>query len=193
MAQLDLLKKQLKRGEVYRRIDLIKWSKSVDRHLDQLVEEGTLEKLSQGLYYFPKETAFGKTPPEEQVLIAGFLRDKRFLVLSPGIYNRLGVGTTQLYNKRIVYNHKRHGEIKIGNSIFDFQIKHHFPHRITEEFLLVDLVNNLELLAENQQDVLSKIVKKIAHGNTPKLKSALEQYGTIRTQRLLHPHLNKSV
>ena len=51
MAQLDELKKQLKRGGVYRRKDLTKWSKSVDRHLDQLVEDGTLDKLSQGLYY----------------------------------------------------------------------------------------------------------------------------------------------
>jgi hypothetical protein len=46
MTKLDELKKHLKRGKVYRRSDLAKWSKSVDRHLEALVEEGTLQKLS---------------------------------------------------------------------------------------------------------------------------------------------------
>ena len=67
MRQLHQLKKQLKPGEVYRRIELGNWSKSVDRHLGQLVQEGMLQKLSQGLYYFPRESAFGKTPPDESV------------------------------------------------------------------------------------------------------------------------------
>ena len=52
--KLDDLKKHLEKGKVYRRSDLTKWSKSVDRHLDLLLEEGTLQKLSQGLYYVPE-------------------------------------------------------------------------------------------------------------------------------------------
>lgn len=193
MAQLDNLKKHLKRGSVYRRGDLTKWTTSVDRHLEQLLKDGTLEKLSQGLYYYPKETAFGKTPPEEDVLLATFLKDKRFLVTSPNIYNSLGVGTTQLYNKRVVYNHKRHGEIKLGNRVFDFQVKHHFPNKITNEFLLVDLVNNIEQLAENQNEVLNKVFDKVSHMNTSKFKTTLGEYGNIRTKKLLQPLLNRSV
>lgn len=193
MAQLDELKKQLKRGGVYRRKDLTKWSKSVDRHLDQLVEDGTLDKLSQGLYYYPKETAFGKTPADEAVLIASFLNDNRFLVTSPNTYNSLGVGTTQLYNKRIVYNHKRHGEFKLGNRIFDFQLKHHFPTKITEEFLLVNLVNNLDQLAEDQNEVLNKVLEKITKTNSPKLKTTIAKYGNAKTQRLLAEVLSNGV
>ena len=37
MKQLDILKKHLKQGEVYRRADLKKWSTAVDRHLQQFV------------------------------------------------------------------------------------------------------------------------------------------------------------
>jgi len=98
MNKLEELKKHLKRGNVYRRTDLAKWSKSVDRHLQLLLEEGTLKKLSQGVYYFPKETTFGQTPPDEEVLVRSFLKDDRFLLTSPNAYNSLGVGTTQLYN-----------------------------------------------------------------------------------------------
>src|ERR1700678_1353172 len=104
MAKIEELKKQLKRGNVYRRADLVKWSTSVDRHLEALVEEGTLQRLSQGLYYFPEESTFGKTPPEEEALVRSFLKDDRFLLTSFNAYNSLGVGTTQLYNQRTVYN-----------------------------------------------------------------------------------------
>jgi len=40
MKQVELLKKQLKPGKVYRRADLAQWSKSVDRHAQELVENG---------------------------------------------------------------------------------------------------------------------------------------------------------
>jgi hypothetical protein len=49
MNKLQELKKHLKRGKVYRSADLSKWSKSVDRHLDQLEQEGIFHKLSSCL------------------------------------------------------------------------------------------------------------------------------------------------
>src|SRR5690606_33165644 len=129
MSKLKELKKHLKRGCVYRRADFMQWSNSVDRHLAGLVDDGTLQKLSQGLYYYPKETAFGVAPPEEEVLVRGFLKDEEFLLTSPNAYNGLGVGTTQLYNKRVVYNHKRHGEFELGGRTFFFHVKPRFPKK----------------------------------------------------------------
>ncbi|MFD1771490.1 hypothetical protein [Sphingobacterium suaedae] len=187
MAKLDELKKHLKKGEVYRRTDLAQWSKSVDRHLDALLRDGTLQKLSQGVYYYPKETAFGKTPPEEEVLVRSFLKDDRFLLTSPNLYNSLGVGTTQLYNLRRVYNHKRHGEFMLGNRKFDFQVKHHFPNKLTPEFILVDLVNNLDRLAEDKQEVLKNVLNKAETMDARKLAHSVTLYGTAKTKKLLAP------
>ena len=189
MNRLEELKSHLKRGQVYRRDDLAKWSKSVDRHLDALVEEDTLQKLSQGLYYYPKLSAFGKTPPEEEVLIRSFLKDDRFLLTSPSSYNSLGVGTTQLYNERTVYNHKRHGEFKLGNRKFSFRMKPHFPSKVTKEFLLVDLVNNLETLAEDPTEVLKNIALKVHTMDTKKLKRYVSQYGNAKAKKILTPLL----
>lgn len=189
MAQLDKLKKHLKKGRVYRRDELMKWSKSVDRHLEELTTEGTLQKLSQGLYYSPKESAFGKTPPDEAELVRGFLRDDRFLLTSPNAYNGLGVGTTQLYNQRTVYNHKRHGEFKLGNRKFNFRIKPHFPKKETQDFLLVDLVNNFETLAEDQSELLKNIAVKVRQMNKKKLKEALLEYGSLKAKKILLPLL----
>lgn len=78
MPALEQLKKHLQEGKVYRRNDLAKWSGSVDRHLHALLEEGVLQNLSQGVYYYPKVSSFGKTPPEEETLVRSFLKDDRF-------------------------------------------------------------------------------------------------------------------
>lgn len=188
----DDLKKHLQQGQVYRREDLAKWSGSVDRHLGLLVKEGTLQKLSRGLYYVPEQTVFGKTPPDEKIVIRSFLKDDRFLVICPNEYNSLGVGTTQLYNQRRVYNHKRHGKFELGNRHFDFRIKPHFPKKLTQEFLLVDLVNNLNSLAEDREAVLRNIFSKATHMEEEKLRDSVAEYGNTKTKKLLAPLLNQT-
>lgn len=192
MAKLDELKKNLKRGHVYRRDELTQWSNAIDRHLSTLVNDGTLQKLSQGVYYYPKETVFGKTPPEDDTLVRKFLKDDRFLLTSPNSYNSLGVGTTQLYNKRIVYNHKRHGEFMLGNRKFDFQMKPHFPAKATPEFLLVDLVNNLDKLAEDKQAILNNVLNKVQQMDQVKLKRSVNSYGNIKAKKFFKPALQLS-
>ena len=191
MNRLEVLTSRLKQGRVYRREDMIEWSNAIDRHLEKLVEESVLEKLAQGLYYVPKISAFGKVPPDEDVLVRGFLKDDRFLLVSPNSYNSLGVGTTQLYNKKVVYNHKRHGIFKLGNREFDFQRKYDFPTKITQEFLLVDLVNNLDELAEDRAIVLNKVLSKAKQLPTQKLKLAITKYGSVKAKKLFKEVINK--
>ena len=189
MSKLEELKKHLKRGKVYRRADLSKWSKSVDRHLEELVKEGTLQKLSAGLYFYPELTVFGQAPPEEELLVRTFLKDDRFLVTSFNAYNALGVGTTQLYNQKTVYNHKRHGDFKLGGKTFSFRVKPHFPLKATPEFLLVDLLNNLYQLAEDPNEVLAKVQFRAKSMDAKKLKKSLQEYGTVKAKKLLEPVL----
>ncbi|MEJ5995598.1 DUF6088 family protein [Pedobacter sp. Du54] len=78
MSQLREIKKHLKKGKLYRRADFKKWTGSVDRILAALVQEGTLQKLSTGIYHYPRHSVFGKVPPDEKELIRTFLRDDRF-------------------------------------------------------------------------------------------------------------------
>lgn len=190
MSRLEEFKSHLKQGHVYRREDLSEWSNAIDRHLDKLVEEGGLEKLSRGLYYVPKRSVFGKVPPDEDVLVRGFLKDDRFLLVSPNSYNSLGVGTTQLYNKKVVYNHKRHGRFRLGNREFEFQRKYDFPLKMTQEFLLVDLTNNLDDLAEDREEILNKVLAKASQLPSQKLKNAVTRYGNIKTKKLFKKVLN---
>ena len=191
MPRLTELKKHLKRGNVYRRNELAQWSNAVDRHLAALVEDGTLQKVSPGVYYYPKESVFGKLPPEETELVRTFLKDDRFLMTSPNAYNSLGVGTTQLYNKTTVYNHKRHGEFKLGNRTFHFQMKHHFPNELSKEFLIVDLINNLNQLAEDADKVLKNVTAKVPLMDQKKLSYSVKKYANIKTKKILTPMLDE--
>jgi hypothetical protein len=167
---------------------LAQWSNAVDRHLRQLVADGTLTKMSGGLYYRPKQTAFGEAPAEDNELVETFLKDRRFLLASPNAYNRLGVGTTQLYDKTVVYNHKRHGTFSLGGRKFDFRVKPAFPKRLSREFLLVDLVNNVDQLAESKDEVLTRVKEQAAHSDTARLCRYARDYGTVRTKKFFaHP------
>lgn len=192
MRKLEDFKQHLVKGRVYRRAELAQWSSSVDRHLDKLVTDGTLRKLSHGLYHYPQISPFGETPPDEAELVKSFLKDDRFLLTSPNAYNTLGVGTTQLYNTRVVYNHKRHGDFKLGNRVFRFQVKPHFPAQPTTEFLLVDLVNNLERLAEDKEAVLHNVFRKAESLDAVKLRKSVAAYGSAKTKRLLMPLLKNT-
>ena len=185
MSKALELKKHLRRGTVYRRSELEQWSRSVDRHIGELISDGTLEKVGPSLYYYPKQNIFGKEPPQNNMLIKKYLKGGEFLITSYNHYNRLGLGTTQLYNNMLVYNHSRSGEVKLGNKLFKFKKKGDFPTESTKEFLIVDLVNNLTELAEDQSEILKRVHETLPGLDTKVLNATLKKYGTARTRKML--------
>ena len=175
----------LRSGKVYRREDLLASSNSVDRHLRELLVAGRLKKLAQGLYYAPRESSFGQLPPDDHELVSAFLRDEHFLIFSPSSYNSLGLGTTQLYNTTLVYNHKRHGRFTFGNRTFDFRVKPRFPDKLSEEFLFIDLINNLNSLAEDKVATLNLAAHKKSTLDKDKLSTALNFYASVATKKIV--------
>lgn len=189
MSALNELKRRLRPGQVYRRKDLARWSNAVDRHLRQLVDEGRLKKVSGGVYMAPRQTRFGASPATPQKLVETFLGDDRFLMISPNAYNGLGVGTTQLYNETVVYNRKRHGRFKLDGRTYDFRLRPSVPPRLSEEVLMVDLLHNLDRLAEDRSVVLPRALGRARKMDRAKLAKALHAYGSARAERLLQPVL----
>jgi hypothetical protein len=183
MGKFDEFKAKLRPGQTYRRADLAQWSTAVDRHLKEAVQAGALTKLAGGICYSPKLTAFGKAPPEDETLIATFLRGGSFLLASPTAYNGLGIGTTQLHNRTVVYNHKRHGEFALGGRTYDFRMKPTFPKKLTREFLLVDLVNNLDRLGETSTEVLERVKDRLSSSDTARLRKVAQTYGSQRAKK----------
>lgn len=106
-------------------------------------------------------------------------------MFSPSAYNAVGLGTTQLYNRTLVYNHKRHGVFQLGNRQFDFRMKPRFPKKLTSEFLYVDLLNNLEELAEDRDAVLRQARSKLSSFDSARLQRAADGFGNVSTRKRL--------
>lgn len=174
---------ELQAGHVYRREDLARLSTAIDRHLREMVSTGNLQKLAQGLYYAPRQSAFGPLPPADEQIVKCFLRDNDFLIFSPSLYNAVGLGTTQLYNRTLVYNHKRHGVFRLGNRQFDFRVKPRFPSKLTPEFLYVDLLNNLDELAEDRDAVRCQARSKLSSFDPARLQQAVDNYANVATRK----------
>lgn len=188
----EQLNNQMRAGRVYRRNMLLPYSKALDRDLDALVEKGLLRKLAGGLYYKPAKSEFGVLPPDNDNLVSCFLRDNKFLLYSWNQYNSLGVGLTQLYNRMVVLNHKRHGIFKLGNKEFDFRRSNKgFPQKMTPEFLLVDLVNNLRELAEDTSLVKKNIRTRLNSFDKNKLFRLAKSYGKIKTKKFFEECCNE--
>jgi hypothetical protein len=190
---MNLLLQNIHPGEVYRRSDLEYYSTAIDRHLAQLTVDGILVKVNHGLYYAPKKSKFGVVPPDDHQLVERFLKDDDFLLVSPNAYNALGLGLTQLYNTTWVYNHKRKGEFQLNGKTFELKLKSSFPKEITKEFLLVDLLNNSQNLAEDFSQTLEKLKNKLHHFNTSDLMKATQQYGTGQTKGIIKVILRSSL
>ena len=191
MNSLQKMRNHLVPGHSYRRSDLALFSSNVDRNLQTLVSEGSLKKLSPGLYVAPKTTIFGEAPPDEQSLLHTFLKDDHFVVYSPSQFNSLvGVGTTQLYNSRVVFNRKRTGEITVGGRTYVFRLWREAPRSLSQEFLVVELLNRLNELAEDRDMLLEKLRLKLSDFNLLKLSRDIKRFGTLSAQKrykeLLH-------
>lgn len=188
---METLRQHIKPGHVYRRSDLEYYSSAIDRHLGMLTKDGSLVKLSQGVYYAPKSSKFGLVPPDDHQMVERFLKDEDFLLVSPNSYNSLGLGLTQMYNTIWVYNHKRKGHIQLNGRKFEFKLKSSFPKSITKEYLLVDLFNNLDNLAEDTDKVIQILREKIQEFDLNALVKDSQQYGSGKTKKCIKGLLRK--
>ena len=89
----------------------------------------------------------------------------------------------------VVYNHKRHGDFKLGGKTYSFQAKYSFPKKTTPEFLLVDLLNNLNNVAEDPMFLMKNVEEKVKEMDPKKLKKAVKEYGGARAKSFFTPLL----
>ena len=181
----------LSRGKVYRRDELALYSQTVDRELKMLELNGALRKVGPGLYYYPKRSRFGLLPPKEQELLSKFLKTKEILLLSPNWYNTLGLGLTQLSTTTKVYNTKRYETLELAGQKYDFvRPNNGFPKKLSREFLLVDLMNNLDKVGEDKNRLRDRISKKLDSFDKKLLFKLSERHGKVSTRKFFRDLLN---
>ncbi len=178
-------KKDLIPGKPYRRKELENLSTNLSRDLDEFIKGGFLNRPSPGIYFWSEEKWFGKDPVDTQKLLKCFLKSNDFLVVDFNKYNSLGLGTTQLYNKIVVYNHKRHGKFPLGGMEFEFKKVPYVYRKLDKEFLLVDLLNNLKFLGEDVQRIKESVKKRLNDFNFEKVLQLAKKYGKVATKKFL--------
>jgi hypothetical protein len=148
--RLDNFAKALQSGRVYRANELEKYSNSLGRDLRLLVDNKKLRSLGKGLYVRPEKLGDMELSPDSKEVVAKFLASNRFLMRNMSDFNSFGLGLTQMFKDTFVYNSKRTGKIKLGNREYNF-VNRKFPKENHDEFLLVDLFNNLNAVGENKE------------------------------------------
>jgi hypothetical protein len=71
----------------------------------------------------------------------------------------------------------------LGEQTFDFRMKAAFPRKLSREFLLVDLVNNVDQLGEEAADVLQRIRERLPASDVTRLKTAVRSYGSEKAKK----------
>ncbi len=185
MSNSTKLLQGMREGQVYRRQELAGTTTAVDRDLKTLVNRGAVKKLAAGLYMRPQKNRFGLTPASSEDLVKAFLKSDDFLLTSYNNFNRLRMGLTQVYNQALVYNHKRNGKFQLGGRMFEFRTIPSYPSKLSKEYLLVDMLNNLRRLPDNTDAVLENLASKVKEYDSPELRDSASRYGTAFTKRLL--------
>ncbi len=185
MNSLEKMRRKLKPRAIYRREDFINLSSNVDRRLKTLVLEKALLKIQNGLYMCPETTTFGKALPEETQLLKSFLKDDRFVVYDLNLFNSLGLGLTQLHNKRIVFNRKRHGDFQFNGKPYHFYRWREAPKKLSKEFLYVEFLNRFNKLAEDTVKHNKLLKRQLRKLDQKKLQRTVKAYGKESTKKKL--------
>jgi hypothetical protein len=173
---------ELREGRVYRTSDLARWSANPARLAQRLVREGTLRRISRGLYYAPIASKFGPAPVSDDVLLRAFLRADRFIISGPPRWNALGLGSTAMFAVTLVHNTQRTGEIVLDGRRFLLR-RARFPKRPSLEWFVVDLIEHHVMAGVALSVLQQHLVASLRAGrwNRPRLRRSAKTYGERTT------------
>lgn len=177
---------KLEAGRVYRTQDLAEWGANTPRLAKRLVKQGILEPLAHGMYFSPKRGRFGSVPPSDQELMRSFLSETPFVFTGPDRWNALGLGSTALFSKPLVYNTKRSGTFSFGGREFLLR-RVEFPENPSPEWFVVDLLEHTQQAGVSKSEVANALQRAVSNGqfNAGRLSEMAVRYGSKNTQQLV--------
>ncbi|MDE2038844.1 MAG: hypothetical protein KGO96_11825 [Elusimicrobia bacterium] len=158
---------------------------AVDRDLKTLVGSGQVRRLGYGLYCRARKAPSGDALSHERELLRAFLKTDDFLLASYDDFASLGLGLTPPRGRRLVYNHKRSGDIVVGAKRWTFRRVPEYPKKSSKEYLLVDLLNQLRESPGGGGRVLKNLRSRLNSFDQDKLRKNLERYGRPAAREIL--------
>lgn len=154
-------------GVVYRTAHLARWGANPTRLARRLEGEGRLQRVFQGLFYAPVQSRFGAVPPSDEALLTAFFDGSPWLLTGPPRWNALGLGSTQLFARPLVYNTKRTGTVKLGRKTFELR-RVAFPTEPSAEWFAIDLLRNAERVGLAADELEESLRAAVSDGRLSK-------------------------
>ena len=109
--------------------------------LERMHKNNEIEKLSKGIYYFPKVSKYGVIPISEEEIISKFTKNNEGMVVGYNLYNKLNL-TTQISKKCTIYSSKIDNEIKNIRNVEIKQVKTKFSKEYINIIELLEVLQN---------------------------------------------------
>lgn len=186
----NLIQLELDPGRVYRTRDLAVWGANPTRLARRLVRGGQLVQLGHGIYAHPRFGRFGAVPPADEEIVRAFLNGGPYVMTGPERWNALGLGTTALFAKPLVYNTKRTGEFAFGGRRIQFQ-RIAFPSEPSAEWFVVDLIEHADQAGVARDTLKAGLAAAVERGqfDRDRLVTMARRFGTRRTLLLVEQAL----
>lgn len=184
----------LEAGRVYRTREFAVWGANPPRLAQRLVRDGRLVQLAHGLFAAPKKCRFGVVPPTDEALMRAFLDGSPFVFTGPERWNSLGLGTTAVFARSLVYNTKRSGLFTLGGREFLLR-RVAFPEAPHPEWFVIDLLENAEQAAASREELATSLAVALRAGRfgRGRLLEMSQRYASRRTQALVRAALATSI
>ena len=109
--------------------------------LERMYENKEIEKLSKGIYYFPKTSKYGVIPISDNEIISEFTKKNKGMVVGYYLYNKLNL-TTQISKKHIIYTSNVKNEKKIIRNFEIKNIKLNFNNEYIKIIEMLEVLQN---------------------------------------------------
>jgi hypothetical protein len=121
-----------------------------------------------------------------------FLGSSPFLFTGPAYWNALGLGSTAMFAKPLVYNEKRSGRFVFGRRTFLLR-RVRFPSKLTAEWYAIDLIENADAAGLPQSTLQKELEAALSdkHFDLELLCRNAREFGTKRTQMFIKKAIDK--
>jgi len=161
----------------YRQLDIEKSEyRAAAKALERLIRKNVIKRVSTGVFYKPKQSAFGELQPQEEELLKPYLfeGEKRIgYITGTSLYNRMGL-TTQVPGNIQVASQTKRISTQIGNT--RVQPVKSYVDVSNDNFVLLEILDALKdfkiipnLEKQSALTVLKNKIRDLENGDRERL------------------------
>lgn len=129
--------------------------------LERMYKNKEIEKLSKGIYYFPRITKFGVVPISDEEIISIFTKNNEGMIVGYNLYNKLNL-TTQISKKIIIYSSNVDNDIKNIRNIEIKNVNIKYSKEYIKIIEMLEVLQNFYKIEDLNYNAFYNYVKKFS-------------------------------